>query len=272
MAGISGINNNYFYGTNASGINTLFGSLGTPTGVSALSGVISDYNTIKTGTYGKLLKAYYAKQKAEGTDVRTNTPNAATAAARQNEALKESLSNIKSKTEKLTTSASKLAANDNGATIFDKKLLMQDDGTTTEGYDMDTIYKAVKGFTEDYNKVLEVTANSSTQSLANGARSLTSTTQVMSKQLKKMGITSDKDGMLSIDEDKFKAYDVEKMKKIFNGASSYASTIAQTSARIMGTSSNKLSSIAASSYGKNTYARNGAYSANDFSSMFNSYF
>lgn len=264
MAGISGIDNNYFYGTNASGISTLLGSLGNTNGVSSLANVISDYNQIKTGTYGRLLKAYYGKQSSE----ETSSKKSSSADSSKN-TMKESLSNIKSKTEKLSTAASKLAATDKDSSLFTKKLLKQADGTTTEGYDIDSIYGAVKDFTKYYNDVLDATVNNSTKSLASGADSLISTTKVMSSALKKMGITADLTGKLSIDEDKFKSYDVDKIAQMFNGKSSYASTIAQTAARIQGTSANKLSSISAMSYGKTATYKS---SDNDLSSLFDSYY
>lgn len=266
MAGISGIDNNYFYGTNVSGISTLLGSLGKTNGVSSLANVISDYNQIKTGTYGRLLKAYYGKQEEEN---KTSTKKTS-AGDSDKTSLKESLSNIKSKTEKLTSSASKLAATDDASTLFKKKLLKEADGTTTEGYDMDSIYKAVSNFAKDYNDVLDATVNNSTKSLSHGAESLQSTTKVMSAALRKVGITADDlTGKLSVDEDKFKAADIKKITQLFNGKNSYASTIAQTTARINGNSANKLSSISAMSYGKTA-----TYKAadSDLSSLFDSYY
>ena len=263
MAGISGLNTNYFFGTSASGISTLFGSLGSPSGVSAMSSVISDYNTIKTGTYGKLLKAYYGQQDEEAKDRLSKLTSKKDTAKTE---LQETYSTIKSKADKLASSAQKLAAT-GSESMFEKKLLKHEDGTTTEGYDVDSIYSAVSDFAKHYTDMLDASVNSSNQSIANGARSLTSTTQVMSSSLQKIGIDTTVNGKLSVDEEAFKKADMAQVKRLFNGANSYGANVAQTASRIEGTTSNKLSSLSAMSYGKNA-----RYSTSDVSSLFNSYF
>lgn len=266
MAGISGINQNYFFGgQTASGISTLFGSLGTASGVNSLSSVLSDYKTIQTGNYGKLLKAYYG-QSNTAAPTKSTTRN--TAAEKANTALKSSLSDTKSKMDKLSESASALAATGENS-LFTKTEIKSADGTSKTDYDTDKIYSAVQGFVSSYNDAVSSASASSNRSVANGASSLSSTTSVMANRLKSFGISSDVNGKLSVDEETFKKSDMDKFKTVMNGSQSYASNIAQTASRISGTSSNKLSSLSASS---STYGKSGGYSASDYSSLFNSYF
>ena len=266
MAGISGINQNYFFGgQTASGISTLFGSLGTASGVSSLSSVLSDYKTIQTGNYGKLLKAYYGQNNSPA-PTKSTTRN--TAAEKANTALKSSLSDTKSKMDKLNDAASALAATGDNS-LFTKKEIKSEDGTSKTGYDVDKIYSAVQGFVGSYNDAVSAASGSTNRSISNGASSLASTTGVMASRLQSFGITSDINGKLSVDEETFKKSDMDKFKTLMNGSQSYASSIAQTASRISGTSSNKLSSLSASS---STYGKSGGYSANDYSSLFNSYF
>ena len=266
MAGISGINQNYFFGgQTSSSIGTLFGSLGTASGVNSLSSVLSDYKTIQTGNYGKLLKAYYG-QNNNPAPTKSTTRN--TAAEKANSALKSSLSDTKSKMDKLSDSANALAATGDDS-LFVKKEIKQADGTSKTDYDVDKIYSAVQGFVGRYNDAVSAASSSTNRSVANGASSLSSTTDVMAKRLQSFGITSDVNGKLSVDEDTFKKSDMDKFKTLVNGNQSYAANIAQTASRISGTSSNKLSSLSASS---STYGKSGGYSSADYSSLFNSYF
>lgn len=266
MAGISGINQNYFFGgQTASGIGTLFGSLGSTSGVNSLSNVLSDYRTIQTGNYGKLLKSYYGQNNTP-TPTKSTTRNAA--AEKANTALKSSLSDTKSKMDKLSESAKALAATGDKS-LFTKKEIKSEDGTSKTDYDVDKIYSAVQSFVGSYNDAVSSASASTNRSVANGASSLSSTTGVMANRLQSFGITSDINGKLSVDEDTFKKSDMDKFKTLVNGNQSYASNVAQTASRISGTSSNKLSSLSASS---STYGKSGGYSGNDFSSLFNSYF
>ena len=56
-------------GYDGNGVNTLFSSLGTTTNnnsnaMDGLYGInVIDYNTIRNGSYGKLMKAYYALEE-----------------------------------------------------------------------------------------------------------------------------------------------------------------------------------------------------------------
>lgn len=265
MAGISGIDTNTFFGgLTSSGVGTLFGSLGKTSGVNSLSSVLSDYKTIQTGNYGKLLKAYYGQDthstKTKATAAKSTAKNKAATE------LKNSLSDTKSKMDKLEESASALA--DTGKdSVFTKKEIKQSDGTTKTDYDVDAIYSAVSKFVTDYNGAVSSASSSSNKSISNGAASLSSTTDVMANNLKKYGITADINGKLSVDEDTFKKSDMDRFKTIVNGNQGYASNIAQTAKRVSGTSTNKLSSLSSSTYGTK-----GQYSSADYSSLFNSYF
>ncbi len=265
MAGISGITNNTFFGgINSQGASTLFGSLGKTSGVNSLSSVLTDYKTIQTGNYGKLLKAYYGQD--------TNSPRTSSTAAKslsknkQSETMKNSLSDTKYAMDKLSDAASALSSTGSDS-LFNKKEIKQSDGSTRTDYDLDAIYKGVVKFVDSYNSAVSTASKSDNRSIKNGASSLSSTTEVMSKSLKNFGITTDLDGKLTVDEDTFKNSDMDRFKTLMNGRQSYASNVAQTASRISGTSSNKLSSLSASTYGSQ-----GGYSDTDFSSLFNSYF
>ena len=267
MTGISGLNQYYYGGQTSQSVGTLLGSLGTPTGVNSMTSVLTDYKTIQTGTYGKLLKAYYAKEADDPTARKTEARSKL--ADSVNSKLKSSLSDTRSKMEALSTSASKLASVGDDS-VFNKVEKKNEDGTTTSEYDVDAIYKSVSGFIKDYNNALSSASSSSYRSVANGSDSMSSTTNVLSRSLERIGIATDSSsGKLSVDEDKFRKSDMDKVKSLFSGNTGYASNIASTASRIAGTSSNKLNSLSSSIY---AYGKTGSYNAVDTSSLFNSYF
>ncbi len=263
MAGISGIGQTYYGGQTADSINTLMSSLGTPTGVNSMANILTDYKTIQTGTYGKLLKAYYA----QGEDTtKSKSSSGVTNKTSTDTQLQTSLADTRSKMESLNTSASKLAAT-GGDSLFNKKEVLLENGSTKTGYDIDSIYGAVSGFVGDYNKAYASASTSPYKTVSNGAESMASTTSVMAKQLERIGITTDEKGKLLLDEKTFRDSDMGKVKNLFNGNTGYAASIASTASRIAGTSNNKLSAMT-STY---SYGKTGSYTPADVSSLFSGY-
>ncbi|MCR5033096.1 MAG: hypothetical protein K6A92_09545 [Lachnospiraceae bacterium] len=104
---------------NRTNYSTLFSSLpgyknGINANVSSLSSLLSDYSSIKTGSYGKLMKAYYGEvaTKAKTTKSNTSTKDTTKTEAETTEASKTDTSKTASaKTAKEEESAvSKLAS------------------------------------------------------------------------------------------------------------------------------------------------------------------
>ncbi len=251
MAGISGISFNNFYGLGSGGTSTLFSSINNNiSGVSALSGLTSDISSIKNGSYGKLLKSYYAKNTADST---TDTSSAKKATS---SGTSKTLSDVKSKADSLKSAADKLTS------TGDKSVFAKKDGE----YDTEAIYQSVSNFVDNYNSAISSTKDSTSSSVASAVSSMQRTTSVMSNSLSKLGITTGTDGKLSINEETFKKADMDKAKTLFNGSSSYAANISSTASRLSGTASNSLYSSGAAS----TYSASGTYTGFS-SSYFNSY-
>ena len=59
-------------GWNSLSIKNLFSGLNT-TGFNSMSSMVSDYNLIRSGSYGKLLGSYYDKMNKESSSVSTST-------------------------------------------------------------------------------------------------------------------------------------------------------------------------------------------------------
>lgn len=248
----------------SSSVSTLFSSLGSSKSTgSGLFGInLSEYASIRSGSYGKLMRSYFSMDSTKGTsksdDSTKNTiEDLATTTSTSKDSTK-TLAAIESDAKELTDSAKALYTRSNN------KVFTKDSGGS---YDTDKIYKAVKRFADDYNSMLDTAGKSSTNRISRSVSSMKNETSYNEKPLKEIGITVDeKTGRLSVDETTFKSADTEKVKNLFNGTGSYAYSVATKAAM---TESYAKSEAAKS----NTYTKNGTYnynynSGNIFTDMF----
>ena len=221
------------YNTNTD-YSYLFG--GTPIALGGSSFSLSDYAAIKNGSYGKLLKAYYAKQDAE--------KNASSSDSVQKSAL------MKSSADVLKKSAETL----NNETLWEKKKIKKKDEKTgekteVEDYDWEAITKAVKSFAENYNDVVEQAGNSNSKDVLRNAVWLTGIVESNEKILEKIGITIGKGNKMEVDEEALKNADISTFKTLFVGHNSFGDKVAMKA--------HSISNAAARSSG--TYKNNGTY-------------
>ena len=248
----------------SSSVSTLFSSLGSSKSTgSGLFGInLSEYASIRSGSYGKLMRSYFSMDSTKGTsksdDSTKNTiEDLATTTSTSKDSTK-TLAAIESDAKELTDSAKALYTRSNN------KVFTKDSGGS---YDTDKIYKAVKRFADDYNSMLDTAGKSSTNRISRSVSAMKNETSYNEKPLKEIGITVDeKTGRLSVDETTFKSADTEKIKNLFNGTGSYAYSVATKAAM---TESYAKSEAAKS----NTYTKNGTYnynynSGNIFTDMF----
>ena len=248
----------------SSSVSTLFSSLGSSKSTgSGLFGInLSEYASIRSGSYGKLMRSYFSMDSTKGTsksdDSTKNTiEDLATTTSTSKDSTK-TLAAIESDAKELTDSAKALYTRSNN------KVFTKDSGGS---YDTDKIYKAVKRFADDYNSMLDTAGKSSTNRISRSVSSMKNETSYNEKPLKEIGITVDeKTGKLSVDETTFKSADTEKIKNLFNGTGSYAYSVATKAAM---TESYAKSEAAKS----NTYTKNGTFnfnynSGNIFTDMF----
>lgn len=247
-------------------ISTLFSSFGTGTSSasSGLGSLLSDYSAIRNGSYGKLMKAYYS-----------NVDNAAVKSAYNNSVNKYNTSTaadstttikeLQSTTDDLTASAQKLYTT-GSKSVFNKKEVTAEDGSSSQQYDTDEIYKNVKDFVDNYNSVLEAADKSADSKVQNSVIGMINYTKMESNMLGKLGITIGSDYQLFVDENTFKKADMRVAKSLFNGTGSYAYTIGTKSAM-----TNSYADMEAAQ--ANTYNKYGSYgSTYNAGSIYNSYF
>ena len=237
----------------SSSVSTLFSSLGSSKSTgSGMFGInLSEYASIRSGSYGKLMRSYFSMDSTKNTsksdDSTKNTiEDLATTTSTSKDSTK-TLAAIESDAKELTDSAKALYTRSNN------KVFTKDSGGS---YDTDKIYKAVKRFADDYNSMLDTAGKSSTNRISQSVSSMKNETSYNEKALKEIGITVDeKTGKLSVDETTFKSADTEKIKNLFNGTGSYAYSVATKAAM---TESYAKSEAAKS----NTYTKNGTYNYN----------
>lgn len=198
---------------------------------------LGEYHSIKSGNYGKLLKAYYAKDEVEASNDTKGTDKESKKKALAKDTAVEKLTEVSGSAETLEDSAEKLISRGSESLFKEKELTVKDakgEETTVMGYDTDAIYKAVKDFTSKYNSFLESVEDSDSTKLDQETDDLTSIVTDYAVQLEKAGITiNEKDNTLSVDEKTFKAADIDDLKKLFNGNASFTYKVA-TKASMVG--------------------------------------
>ena len=208
----------------------LFSGLSSAASNAASSNWLSDYASIKNGSYGKLMKAYYAKDSGDSkTAASTITKKDTTDTA------KKALAKVETATDALKESADALLATGKKDLFAQKDITTKDENgveTTTKGYDTGAIYNAVNSFVKNYNSVMAAVDDVSDTTVNNRTESMGNTTIANSKQLAKIGITMKNDGTLSLDKDTFMKADMNTVKNLFQGNGSYGYRVSAQSSMI----------------------------------------
>ena len=254
----------YFGLSNINAVNTLFSGLGgngSKTGsVSTGSNVLADYASIRSGSYHKLLKSYYNKDKEAVTDAVKNSVTSTSVAKDSTKELtrmEKAGENLKKSVDELITQGTK--------SVFKQESVKNSDGTFTKKYDTDAIYKKVNAFVENYNTAIEETEDANTMRIARTSEQMTTLTNAYKNQLNKIGITVKSDNTLSIDKDTFEEADMDTVKNLFNGTCSYAYSVGVKASMIDYYAQNEASK-------SNTYAETGYYNFNyNYGSNYSNY-
>lgn len=177
------------------------------TSSSSLFGInLSDYASIKNGSYGKLLKAYYKKNSSDSSSSSSANNASSLTKTKVDATVKKELSDIQTYANDLRDSAAALMEKGSKSVFKDG--------------DMEKIYGAVSDFTSDYNTLMEKSQASSSSAVVRSANSMAYAVEGREDSLKEVGITIGDDNKLSVDKETFMNADVDKVKALFNGNSS----------------------------------------------------
>ncbi|MGN0304973.1 MAG: hypothetical protein ACI4D2_02330 [Lachnospiraceae bacterium] len=198
---------------------------------------LADYASIKSGSYGKLLKAYYKKDNTDGS---TGTDSISSVNKTKVDAtVKKELTDIQFYANEVQNSAETLMEK-GGKSVFK-------DGNKEK------IYQDVADFASNYNTLMEKSQNSSSSSVARSANSMANRVKGSADLLKEVGITIGQDKKLSVNKDTFMNADMNKVKSLFNGSGSLSEQVFSKASEI----GNKAYSESNKS---NLYTGNGTYS------------
>lgn len=200
--------------------SSLFGAASTSSSSGTDSSLLTDWASIKNGTYGKLTKAYYGKQDTKASSTESE------------DKIKETIkanSSIKSDSSSLRTAASALSKD----SLYEKVEKKDADGNVTSDYDRDKIYKNLKSFADAYNSVIKSSVDSDNNRVLRNALSMTKNAKANANLLSDIGITINEDNTLSVDESKVKEANISDIKSLFKGAGSFADQIDSRASEII---------------------------------------
>ena len=209
------------------------------------------------------LKSYAATEakKAGSTDKATSYKAGITSTSTSKDTSK-TLGSIQEAADEASKSLEKLLKT-GSSSVFEKVTKTNENGQKVTDYDKDAIYKSVKSFVKDYNKLVDETEDSDTRSILQAT--MINQTKANKTALAAVGITIDSDNNLSIDEEKFKNADMAKVKDLFQGVNSFGDKT-KTQITKIDTYAEKEAARA------NTYSDTGSYSNNYTSGdWYNSY-
>lgn len=181
-----------------------------------MGSLLTDYAAIKNGSYGKMLKNYYKKQKMEETGETEKTDG--------------------KKAEKVKDASSASAASSLYQSATALGSLNYDDRSEEN---IGKITDAVSAFVKDYNSLMKNASKSGNEAVQKQAESLYDAYYSNYKLFAKVGVTLNSDRTLSFDADSMKSAlrDTEHgrgstVKTLFGGIGSFADKAADKAARI----------------------------------------
>lgn len=186
--------------------STLLGGMGGSDDAGGVSSLLGDYAAIKNGSYGKMMKSYYAKMKKQEAEESGETKQTKAGKVKDNASASAAAS--------LYKSASALTS------------LNYDDRSEEN---IGKITDSVSAFVKDYNSLMKNAGKSENSTVQKQAESLYNSYYSNYKLFAKVGITMNSDKTLSFDEDSMKKAlaDTEHangatVKTLFCGIGSFA--------------------------------------------------
>lgn len=247
--------------------SSFYQSKGSSNSLAGLTGLLSDYSSIKSGSYGKLMKAYYAETKNDTADdiVKAGKKNSSTVTRED----AQKLNKVQTATDAMKESADALYETGSKSLFKQKDVTVKDENgveTTVKAYDKDGVYDAVSQFVKDYNAVLDAADSAGNTNVTNRVNNMVNSTLTNEKGLNAVGITVGTDGSLSVDKEAFLSADMNKVKSLFNGSGSYGYQMSAQASMIHFSAQREASKAV-------TYTVNGSYNSfMNSGSLYNSYF
>jgi len=201
-------------------ISSLMGS------TSGIASTLSDYNLIKSGSYGKLMKSYYgsisgtssastSSTKKSGYSVEEliaerHNPSTSEEVTKANASLSSSVSNLKSSLSSLQSENT------------------YKDDTTGAATDARTkVSSALSNYVSSFNDALESSKKSTNNAVSSNLAQIMKQNSANADSLKEIGITVNNDGSLYLDSNRLKNVDITEVQDLFstNDATGYGASV-----------------------------------------------
>lgn len=202
----------------------LFQNLSSGSGGMGNLNFLSDYASIKNGSYGKLMKTYYGTTQSTGSTASSQksgsgnvlerileekkNPKVSKEAQEANANLTTGLSSLKSSVSALQSS--KTYTDTNGQSAADK------------------VVSAVKAYVSNYNDVVKAAKSSTLSNKTAYVANMMSSTATNADKLAEIGVTVNANGTLDLDAARLKEAGISKVQELFSADDimSYGSAIA----------------------------------------------
>lgn len=185
---------------------------------------LSDYASIKSGSYGKLLRSYYGTGS-----------NSSTTASGTKKSTTNTLDKILEEKKNPTISKEAKEANSNLtaglSSLKNSVSALQNDKTYTDTENgqsaSDKVVSAMKNYVADYNSVVTAAKKSTLTGKTAYVANMMQSTSANEDKLAELGISINANGTLQLNENKLKAADVSKVQELFssNNIMSYGSKL-----------------------------------------------
>ena len=205
---------------------------------SGLTNLATEYNSIRSGSYGKLLSAYYKKMSSSSDTeaIQTETAN--------RQLVGSNASSLKSAAQAL----SRIDFSDDTEEASEKSL------------------KAVKDFISAYNSVIDSADDVNSKSILQNAVWMTNITKKSAGLLNELGITIGENNQLTLDETKWSNANASTKTALFNGRQGFAEKMVYKAGQMTNFSAEK------ASYTASAYTDDGDYTKVTAESMYEDLF
>ena len=204
-----------------------------------LTNLATEYNSIRSGSYGKLLSAYYKKM---------NGGDSATEAMQKETANRQLVGGNASSLKSAAKTLSKIDFSDTSDAGKEKSL------------------KSVKDFISAYNSVIDTADDVNSKSILRNAVWMTNITGKSAGLLNELGISVGKDNKLTLDETKWANANNSTKTALFNGRQGFAEKMVYKASQMTNFSAEKASFTASA------YKDNGDYTKVNAQSMYEDLF
>ncbi|MCI9142148.1 MAG: hypothetical protein HFH87_05915, partial [Lachnospiraceae bacterium] len=187
---------------------------------------LSDYASLKNGSYSRLMKAYYGTGQSTGTGS-TSSDRKSRGSNVVDKIIEEKMHpKVSKEVQKANKDLSAGLSSLNSAVST-----LRNDNTYTDSTDgksaSDKVVSAMKAYVTNYNNVVSTSKDSTLTSKTSYVANMMSSTAANADKLSEIGVTINANGTLTLNEGKLKETDISKVQDLFSSDNilSYGSVV-----------------------------------------------